>query len=135
MGRCDDLMIGQVTRLLDAWMLCEVTWCSDYDAADFTDADRDQCRISETGYAERDIGAFINQPNLSIEQVKPQGHSGVSVDESVDDRSDQFARVDRRRQRHNAARCRPLARGDFVGLCEVAQDPTADDDVTFACFA
>ena len=86
-GKCNDLVLGQITRLRNARMLRQVTRCSRHNPANFADPSRDQCRVGKVGYAERDVDAFINQVHRSIEQIKPRGHCRVSVHEGGKDRS------------------------------------------------
>ena len=60
MGVCNDLVLDQISRLVNAWMLRKVTRRSHYYPTHLADPYRDQSRVGKVAYAERKIDALVD---------------------------------------------------------------------------
>ncbi len=89
MGHRDDLMLGQIAWLVDAWMSRQIPPCGHHHPAHFADPHRDHRRVLEVRDAERDVDTLVNQVDRPIEQMEPRGHCRVDIHEGIDDRPQQ----------------------------------------------
>lgn len=122
-------MFCQITWRLDPFMSREMTRCRKHHAPNFTDPDRDQCRVGEVTHAERDVDPFINQAHRFIEQSKSRGYCLVSIEVGIEDRpQDQLSAAQRRREREDATQRRleglaPVDPFDTAGRTKAGRRP------------
>lgn len=136
MGICNDAMLGQIPRFLDARMLRKVPRRSHYYPTCFTNPYRDQSRVGKTGDTECDIDTPVNKFHRPVEQIKPSGHGWVSVHECFEDRAqNRFTRDFGGRQRQVAARRGSIASGIYFRFLQLGQDPTTGDRILLTCLA
>ena len=83
----NDLVLGQIARLLDARILLEITRRSHHHPAHLPDPGRDHRQVGQLADAERGIEAFVDQVHRPIEQQEARGHRRVGVQEGIEDRS------------------------------------------------
>jgi hypothetical protein len=92
--------------------------------------------LESASWAQREVDAFIDQVHRPVEQQKPRGNRRTGIEEGVEDRSQHhLSRQHGRRERQRAARRRPVARGDGIGLFEFSQDPSARCRIAFTGLA
>ena len=82
----DDLVLGQIARLLDARILLEVTRRGHHHPAHFADPARHHGRVGEMADAQRDVKTLIDQVHRPVEQQQPRRHGRVSIQEGVENR-------------------------------------------------
>jgi hypothetical protein len=83
----NDLVLGEIARLLDARILLEIARRSHHHPAHLPDPGCHHRRVGQFADAQRDVKAFVDQVHRPIEQQKARGHRRVSVQEGIEDRS------------------------------------------------
>jgi len=67
----NDLVVRQISRLVDDRMPCKIGGrCRDH-ATNFAETDRNEARIRKMGNPQRDVDPFVDQIDLSINEKQP----------------------------------------------------------------
>src|SRR5262249_11351308 len=70
----DNLVLGQVRRLLNWRMVPEIAWRGNHDAPHFANLGRNHRRVGEVSYSKCDVYALINQVDQPVDEQKPRGY-------------------------------------------------------------
>ncbi len=136
-GKCQDLMFGQVRRFFDAGVIGKIARRGDNDAPDISpEPGGNERRIRQMADAECNIHTFVHQVYESVEQKKPGRDGRVEIEEVVKHRPEYFLSEDRWcRDRQNSAGGGTLAPCKHVRFFQVSQHPAAGGRIALACFA